>query len=322
MQRDLRERMPRSNDQVELVAPLYSEANSMATGPGVPASGGSDPRSGQSPSQSANQVASVNPNGAVQQPVLNNSGLEAGQPTDAGGGTSPKSVADRPKESLTDYLQDYADRVDTWFGAKQWSFSGPASAKGKFPLWLVNSFGARISKLMLPMIHLQVGADFGFGGTGNGDYLSIAGLGRLVYIGETSEFKDFFDRYYLGASGSYQGMAVNSEKFGGGDWLVGGLVAGIESKLYIVGERRVFDSFVEFGLNPLTIGRFGYSGKRQGVKSSMGWQFNLGGYLEESPRSLEWGGLMGFSGTNMLFEDSEEGYLSTFQLQALLRYRL
>lgn len=303
-----RQEMKPSQSHVELVAPLF--------GPG----GGAAAEAGRESEPTA-AAASAPVIAPQPEPGDASPRQPEGQPHENRAPVPAAGVSEKPM-TLADHMKSYADTAYLWFGARQWKFTGPASATGKFPLWLVNAAGGQVKKEIMPSIKIVVGGEFGFGGTGSGDYIGIGALGRVIYESEVESMREAFDQVYFGATGSYQGQAVNGEKYGGGDWLNGGLIAGVGSKLFLVGGRQVIDGFAEFSLTPLTIGRIGYDGSRHGVKSSMGWQFNLGGHLEGPARSLEWGGLIGFSGLNLLFEDGEEGHLSTLSLQALLRYRL
>lgn len=233
--------------------------------------------------------------------------------------TSFADIFDRLKSPQDKWLDD----VEILFGPHWWSVKGPANASGKFPLWLINSLGLDITRTIVYKIKVGFGGSGYFGQTTQGNYAGYDGNARLYWEDSFGNSNEFISWWRFGGYGSLNGVSVSRERFGGGDWLRGGMFAATGGKVSLVNfdsSGGSYDWFGEFAMLPLNIGRFGYSGKQYLIESAFGTRFTLGGYQHQNTGSIRWGGAIDISDDRLTLKNSRRPHLTDYRLKVLAKY--
>lgn len=212
--------------------------------------------------------------------------------------------------------------VTLYGGLNTWNFSGPTSGNNNFPIWLLNKVGLKAKRPLVLNIHTDFGGGIGFGTTKKGSYLAYEGMLRIFYEDKLDSFGPIITHWRGGLGGIAQGLAVNNERFGGGDWIRGGAFAGVSGNFLIVDGGQRIDWSSEFALMPLTFGQVGYSGKKKLVKSSMGMSWNAFFFLHQPKNVISWGGGIAYDTNDMLLDNKKEATFRTFDLLAAAKYEL
>lgn len=223
-------------------------------------------------------------------------------------------------DRMTDVVAKVADRITFQVGQTKWWYVGPGDTGSKLVWYLpVNTVGARITREIMPQIKYGIGGGIGFGKTENkGDYFSYDSHIRIFWETNLIIAGGLIQKAQAGAQGNFSGLSATNERYGGGDWVQGGIFGGLLGQFMI---PQVVDWYGEFAIIPLTVGRLGYDGTRKTVRASFGWKLGLGGYLVTAPQSIEWGGGLDYSGMNLHDSTGKETGLSTISGMALARYR-
>lgn len=213
-----------------------------------------------------------------------------------------------------------ADRVSFQVGQTKWWYVGPGSTGSQMVWYLpVNTVGARITREIIPQIKYGIGGGVGVGKTANlGSYFSYDSHIRLYWETDLVLAGGAIQKAQAGVQGNFSGLSVNGARYGGGDWIQGGIFGGLMGQLSI---PQTVDWYGEFAIIPLTLGRVGYDGTHKSVRASFGWRLGLGGYLASVPQAIEWGAGLDYSGMNLHDSKGKETGLSTISVMGLARYR-
>lgn len=214
------------------------------------------------------------------------------------------------------------DEVVAYAGPYWWKVRGPVNSAGKFPLYLLNSVGAGVTRTMFYKIKGAFGGGLLFGGTPHGNYVGYDTYGRMYWEDEFGG--DPMLKYWrAGGVGRISGMSVSSGDFGGGDYLRIGFFGGLGGTLNIGADNGRYDWFADYTLMPLNIGRIGYGGKYKSVESSLGTELNLGAYMWEPVRTIQWGGGIDLGDERMTLKNGgRRPHFSEYSIKLLLKYAL
>lgn len=239
------------------------------------------------------------------------------RPTEADDPGDEISFIDRLKSPQNKWLDD----IHAYFGPHWWSVRGPVNASGKFPLWLLNSAGVGVTRTLVYKIKTGFGGGALFGQTSKGNFIGYDGNAKLYWEDVIPSESGFVSWWHLGGYASLSGLSVSREKFGGGDWLRGGVFAGLGGSLTAtVMESNKYDWFADFAILPLNLGRFGYGGKQQLVESAFGTRFTLGAYIREEAEPIQWGGAVDISDERLTLKNSRRPHMSDYRLKLLAKY--
>lgn len=217
----------------------------------------------------------------------------------------------------------WIDDMTVYTGPHWWSMKGMnASTSGKFPLWLLNSFGASITRTIILKIKTQFGGGVLFGQTTNkGSFVGYDAFANLHWEETVSSGEGLITFWRAGGMGSFSGMAVSKEKYGGGDFLRGGGFFGLGGTILTeAGAEQAWDWTVDIGLLPLNIGRFGYSGKQHLVESAFGTRGTITLLQHRDAGILQWGGGLDISDERLTLKNSRRPHLTDYRLKLLCRY--
>ena len=231
--------------------------------------------------------------------------------------SDPISFFDRLKSPDNKWLDD----IYGYIGPHWWSVRGPANASGKFPIWLLNSVGAGVTRTLFYRLKTAFGGGALFGQTAKGNFVGYDGNARLFWEEPIVAENSWFRFWHLGGYASLSGLSVSKEKFGGGDFLRGGVFAGLGG--VIVPSTRsgdAYDWFADLAILPLNIGRFGYSGKQQLVESAFGSRITLGAYLRADSDPVQWGGALDLSDERLTLKNSRRPHMVNYRLKLLAKY--
>ena len=288
------------------------------------------------PAGPAVNPAPVEPPGDASQPV----GQQAPTPSEpvtakpADAGTSSAAKGNESDESnylsqfyspfafehITEAVSKVADRITFQIGQTKWWYTGPGKTGSKLVWYLpVNMVGARITREVMPHIKYGMGGGIGFGKTEHSNgYFSYDSHIRIFWEDDLVLGSGMVQKYQCGAQGNFTGLSVDNERYGGGDWIEGGVFGSILGQLAI---PQPIDWYGELAIVPLTIGRVGYDGTQKTVRAAFGWKLGLGAYLVTAPQTIEWGGALDYSGLNLHDSKGNETGLTTISGMGLARYR-
>ena len=222
---------------------------------------------------------------------------------------------------LDGFVKKPIDDIVLLGGLNLWNASGPVSANNRFPLWILDKVGLRISRGIAYNFFTEFGGGLGFGTTKSGSYLAYDGLARLYYQDTVTSLGPMVSHWRGGAEGLASGISIDKERFGGGDWIKGGIFVGLSGNVLFISNGMNVDWLTEFSLLPLTVGQVGYSGKKRFIKSSMGMDFRFFGFLRAPPKTVTWGGGLVYSTHDILLENKKEFSIKTFDLMGAAKYQ-
>lgn len=259
-------------------------------------------------------------------------------PAAVAGPTQPEG-APPPEEdgegSILDKLKSpqdkWIDDVHVYVGPHWWSVRGPVNSSGKFPLWLFNSVGLGITRTIFYKIKVGFGGGALVGQTDKGGFVGYDGNGRIYWEDAIESETGFLSWWHLGGYASLSGLSVTKERYGGGDWLRGGIFFGLGGSIVTgasddgpAGDGKIqgnaYDWFADVAVMPLNIGRFGYGGKQQLVESAFGTRFGLGAYLRDEPGVVQWGGAVEISDERLTLKNSRRPHMTDYRLKLLAKY--
>jgi hypothetical protein len=256
----------------------------------------------------------------------------AGQTQPAG---APPQEEDAGEGSILDKLKSpqdkWIDDVHVYVGPHWWSVRGPVNSSGKFPLWLLNSVGVGITRTIFYKIKVGFGGGALFGQTDKGSFVGYDGNGRIYWEDAIESETGFLSWWHLGGYASLSGLSVTKERYGGGDWLRGGVFFGLGGSIVTgtgdgggagggYARGNAYDWFADMAVMPLNIGRFGYGGKQQLVESAFGTRFGLGAYLRDDPGVVQWGGAVEISDERLTLKNSRRPHMTDYRLKLLAKY--
>jgi hypothetical protein len=284
----------------------------------------------------ADEGAPASPSSAAEEdeeqatPVASPTQPEGGPPPDED--ASEGSILDKLKSPQDKWIDD----AHVYVGPHWWTVRGPVNSSGKFPLWLLNSVGLGITRTIFYKIKVGFGGGALFGQTDKGSFVGYDGNGRIYWEDAIESETGFLSWWHLGGYASLSGFSVSKERYGGGDWLRGGIFFGFGGSIVpggsddggaggTAGDGRhargnAYDWFADIALLPLNIGRFGYGGKQQLVESAFGTRFGLGAYLRDDPGVVQWGGAVEISDERLTLKNSRRPHMTDYRLKLLARY--
>lgn len=230
------------------------------------------------------------------------------------------ALLDRMKSPNNKWIDD----IQLYFGPRWWSVKGPANSSGKFPLWLVNSVGLDVTRTIIYKIKIGFGGTGYFGQTSKGNYAGYEGYARLYWEDEFNLNSRLLSWWRFGGNGSLNGMSVSRERYGGGDWLRGGMFFAAGGQLDISTSSPLptsYDWFAETALMPLNIGRFGYSGKQYLIESAFGTRFSIGAYERQGNGALKWGGGLDVNDDRLTLKNGRRPHLTDYNIKVLAKYQ-
>ena len=243
-------------------------------------------------------------------------------------GTLPPVDPNSPQQTgpgfnFSNLTKNLVEEVTLRFGAYTWDVSGPVSAEGKFPLWLINRIGFDVKRSLLMNVKLSFGGAIGFGSTAKGKYVGYDANGRIYWEQDLHDFGPILRSWRAGGEAMLSGQSVTDEKYGGGDFVQGGGFGGFAGQFVFGDKAERYDWFTEFALLPINVGRFGYEGNQRTIESSFGWDVRLGGFSSSGAPSgeMEWGGMMSFGATKITLNNGRRPQENHFSLMGLGRYR-
>jgi hypothetical protein len=244
----------------------------------------------------------------------------------------PKSSGDPSKDekdgSFVDKVSSYSDSMGSaWtnfsdeamshklvddltvdVGPSWWSVKGPVDSSGAFPWWLLNSAEVGITRTMFYKLKAGFGGGALFGQTPAGTYLGYNGYGRIYW--ESPLDLSLIKVWRAGAQGNLSGISVSSGSFGGGDFIRGGVFAGLGGG-FVVGESaQPYDWNAYFHLSPLNIGRMGYGGSFKDVESALGWKIDVNVFENNATRTFDLGGGITFGDERLTLKNGRRFHVN------------
>lgn len=240
--------------------------------------------------------------------------------------TPPAVNEDHEEESVWDSFSTEATSHKVFetatlnVGPTWWSVKGPTNSSGRFPIYLVNNVGVQLARTMFYNFKLSLGGGGIFGQTPDSNYIGYESMLRFYW--EDYLAGDFISHWHAGGTSTFSGVNVSQGGYGGGDWLRGGLFAGLGGFTNAGLDPLRFDWFGNFSLFPLNLGRLGYNGSFKQVESSMGWSIDLGAFMWAPPGELQYGGMIAFSDERETLKNGRRPHLENFSIKALFRLKL
>ncbi len=197
--------------------------------------------------------------------------------------------------AVGDVIANPVDELRLYAGPQWWSIKGPVNATGKFPLWLINSIGGGVERHSFAKFKVAFGGGGGFGKANKGTWLGYDAYAMLFWQDYLANPAAILSSWKAGGLGRFSGMSVEGkgQKYGGGDWIRGGLFGGLGGRIDAGGVHR-YDWFADYTLYPLNIGRVGYAttgkGTRYLIESSLGWSLAVGAWQYDPTATLTFGG--------------------------------
>jgi hypothetical protein len=225
-------------------------------------------------------------------------------------GTGLKGIAKKPFDDITLLIGPY------WWSAKSKEFN----SSGKFPLWLLNSAEVAVTRTLFYKIHAGFGGGLLFGKTSKGSYLGYDSHAKAYWEDSLSIADGLINVWRAGGIATFSGMSVESERYGGGDWLRGGFIGGLGGMIKVGDMSERYDWFGNYTLLPLNIGRLGYAGSRKVVESSLGWKLALGAFRWAPPGELQFGGELELGDERETLKNGRRPQLKDYALKALIKH--
>lgn len=245
------------------------------------------------------------------------------QPPKEGEAPPPDSNDPSVWDTVTDEVtgKKAIDDVHAYVGPYWWKVKSKAfSQSGKFPIWLLNSLGAGITRTLLFKIKTGFGGGLLFGKTSDGSYLGYDSYARMYWEDALLLGDGFLKWWKAGGHASFSGMNVPKGKYGGGDWIRGGVFGGLGGSITPGEGGDRYDWFGEFSIMPLNIGRLGYDNGRKVVESSFGQRITLGAFRHEPARIIQWGGALEMTSETQTLKNGQRPQFTETSLKAMAKY--
>ncbi len=237
-----------------------------------------------------------------------------GQPDDNGPTLWDDVASDATSHRMIDEIVGHAG--PTW-----WSVKGPTNQAGKFPIWLLNSVGAGVTRTMLFKFKTAFGGGFLFGNTNDGKYYGYDSYAKL-YWEDVLALDGFLRGWRAGGIATFSGVGMKDGDYGGGDWIRGGFYGGLFGVVAAGDGGQTYDWFASFGITPLNIGRIGYDGGRKVVESAFGTKIEAGAYQHQPPRTIQWGGGVEYTDERQTLKNGRRPHLTNYSINVLAKYPL
>ena len=222
--------------------------------------------------------------------------------------------------SMENAAKKFIDDVTVEIGPYIWSVTGPRSLRVNFPWWLGNRAYFSLTKSAAMKIKIGYGGGLIFGGTPNGKYFGYDAHARIYWEDTLTTGIAIIDWWRAGGHGRLNGMSVENEKFGGGDWAKGGVFGAIGGRVALGSSAGHYDWYGEFGLTPLNIGRLGYDEKFYQVESSLGQRYILGATQYAPPGSVRYGGKIQIDNERQTLSNGRRMHFQEYSLQMLMQF--
>lgn len=215
------------------------------------------------------------------------------------------------------------DEINAYAGPSWWSMTlPPYNTSGKFPVWLVNSFGGGITRTMLFKFKTAFGGGLSFGNTQKSSYFGYDTYAKIYWEDNFASGGEILQAWRAGGAGTFSGISVSQGKYGGGDWLRMGIFGGLSGSIRVGAEHDRYDWFSDIALMPLTIGRIGYAGSRHQIDSTNGMRVTLGAFRYEPPRVIQWGGSFEYGDERETLTNGRRPHITDYSLRVLAKYVL
>ena len=212
------------------------------------------------------------------------------------------------------------DSITIYSGPQWWSIkTKQASSSGKFPVYILNSLGAQVSRTLLFKIKTDFGAGLIFGNTPHSSYAGYTSFGNMYWEDDLIVGNGFIKKWRGGGYASFSGISVSKGPYGGGDWVRGGGFLGFNGSFAAV---ETYDWFAEYAIMPLNIGRVGFSGKRQSVESSFGMKLSFGAFQGQQTGALLYGGGIELGNERMTLSNGSRPQVSDWAIKFMAKYSL
>ena len=235
--------------------------------------------------------------------------------------SSTMDSADSEEDAWQGVLEGVADELIVSLGQGHWNYTGPGSTGSKF-VWYypINNLSVRFTRSIMNNLKYGVGGSVGFGKTkGGGSFFSYDGNVRAFWEDDLA-FPDLgLTTWQAGVDGRFSGLGVESEPYGGGDVVMGGLFGSLLGTMQV--NQTLYDWAAVYSITPLTIGRVGYDGNRRVVRSSLGWKLSLEAIEKQAPEPQMGLGLE-YGNHTVLDNTGNETSRSLFNLNFLLRWQI
>ena len=304
-----------NSEAAQAAASKVSSVNTEAAAPAVPqAPAPSLPASPQPSQENSKNVAEAKPNEPAS---AQNDGGDAAKPTGADGDKKDESPS---TDNFTARIMPKGSDMRTWAGMKMWSISGSATANASLPVWLVNAAAADIYRVFSDTIDYNYGAEFGYGPTGNGNFLSynLHGAGRWhMYM------KDVLpgaDDVHFGLMTSFTSANITGEKTGGFDLSLVRFTMGVHgwAKPDFIGQKVEWTGEVFYPI--YYSGQFGVLGKFREITSGSSMAYRVGMYVGDRPnQGWQYGAAFDFEDNSWSLKTGKTAKQSSIGLQALAR---
>lgn len=254
--------------------------------------------------------------------VVNPENEEFGTKVDRFIGEIPQKLGDYQKV-LGKYIDRFIDDISVKVGYRGFSYSG-VGATGSRMNWygLINHVGATITREFAPRLRYQAGGGLDLGKTqGNkGSFIGLTGHARIYWQDRLPIDNPYINTYLLGIHGAVNTFGVYREVFGGHDVLRGGAFAGVRGFAPIIPDMKPVDWYFDFAITPLTMGRVGYAQKQHRIRSSLGWKFDVGAFVDTF-KFMEWGAGISYGTLHMFDDASNASSFDHFALYLQARWK-
>lgn len=214
------------------------------------------------------------------------------------------------------------DDVTVEIGPYLWSVAGPRSVDGNIPWWIANRGYLSITKSVVGKIKVGYGGGILFGGTPNGKYMGYDSHARVYWEDRISIGNDLLNWWRAGGHSRLNGMSVDNEKYGGGDWVRGGVFGAVGGRAILGANHTQYDWFAEMALMPLNIGKLGYDESFYSVESSLGQSYVIGATQYAQPGELRYGGKIELVNERQSLNNGRRMHFQEYSLQMLVKFDL
>jgi hypothetical protein len=242
-------------------------------------------------------------------------GKESAQPEEDNGPSVWKTVS----KDVTSHK--FMDHITVYSGPYWWSVKGPTNASGRFPVWILNSLGASVSRTLLFKIKTDFGGGGVFGNTPHANYLGYNAFANMYWEDDVMMMNGLIRKWRGGGFASFSGMSVPKGPYGGGDWIRGGGFIGLLGS-FAINPGENYDWYLDYTILPLNIGRTGYSGKQYNVESSFGMKFAFGAFQSQQSNPLSYGGEIEIGDERMTLSNGRRPHYQDWHLKLMARYKM
>lgn len=215
----------------------------------------------------------------------------------------------------------FMDHITVYSGPYWWSVKGPTNSAGKFPVWLLNTLGASVSRTLLFKIKTDFGGGAIFGNTPHSNYLGYNAFANMYWEDDVVMLNGLIRKWRGGGYASFSGMSVPKGPYGGGDWIRGGGFIGLNGA-FSISPGENYDWYLDYTILPLNIGRTGYSGKQYNVESSFGMKLALGAFQARQESALAYGGGIELGDERVTLSNGRRPHFQDWHLKLMARYRM